>query len=58
MAEKKKPYRVVVSPPNGDRQEYTLLAIDMLDAKTQASMLYYGHCFTGQFKYMRATLQR
>jgi len=48
-----KHYEVIVSPPGSERVVYQIYAASVLDAKSEASVLYYGHCFTAQFKYIR-----
>ncbi len=48
-----KHYEVIVSPPGSERIVYQVWATSVLDAKSEASVLYYGHCFTAQFKYIR-----
>lgn len=48
-----KRYQVTVNPPGSEQVTYTVIAEDALGAKTEASLLYYNHVFTGQYKYMR-----
>jgi len=48
-----KKYQVTVNPPKSEQVTYTVHALNALNAKTEASLLYYGHVFTGQYQYMR-----
>ncbi len=48
-----KRYQVTVNPPKSEQQTYTIHAKSASDAKAEASLIYYGHLFTGQYQYMR-----
>jgi hypothetical protein len=48
-----KKYQVTVTPPGSEQVSYIIHALSALDAKTEASKLYYRHVFTGQYRYMR-----
>jgi hypothetical protein len=53
-----KPYEVRLSVPGRPVERMEVFAADNLDAKAKASKAFYGHVFTGQFKYMAARLKK
>lgn len=56
MPNKPKTYKVTVAPPGSEVETFTVVSRDgtVHKAKAEASKFYYGHVFTGQYKYMKA----
>ena len=56
MKKQEKMWQVKLQPPMREAQYVKVSAVDNMTAKCKASMYFYNHVFTGQFRFMRASV--